>query len=266
MKNYNEMADAVFSRRDEYALKKRESRKNFVKLSVSFTCMALVLFAGFGLWQKGKLENKPFKNPEVNEEQIESDSVVSGNNDQTVGDSIIVGEKDYYGPAEDTPYNNGPCIPQDGEEDDRRLNMIESYECGGSSAGACYALPKNGKYYFSIPLNAAFEAYGEMNEDTGERIVYRVVVRVFEDGKMITGKENFLEISDKFTRMGYKSAIEIPNNRDDLAVLTLHVTEEELKNFPEDKENGYFFFLYNEHDGMGDKRIDMPEESQKVIY
>ncbi len=264
MKNYNEMADEVFRRRDEYALKKKETRKKNVKLSVSFACMALVLFAGVGLLQKGMVDNKPLKNPAANEEQIPSDSVIAGE-ENTTGDSVIVGEKDC-GYAKDTPYNNGPCIPLDGEEDDRRLKMIESYECGASSAGACYALPKNGKHYFSIPLNAAFEAYGETTEDTGERIIYRVVVRVFEDGKMITGKENFVKIAEKFTQMGYKSAIEIPNNRDDLAVLTLHVTEEELKNFPEDKENGYFFFLYNEDDGMGDKRVVIPEEAKSVIY
>ncbi len=253
MKNYNEMADEVFRRRDEYDLKKKYTRKKSVKLSVSLACMALVLFAGVGILQKGKIDDNPQKNLFGEDDVLQDDSTVLKDEEQTIADSIVIGEKDYYGPAEDTPYNNGPCIPLDGEVDDRRLKMIESYECGASSAGACYALPKNGKYYFSIPLNAAFEAYGEMTDDTGERIIYRVVVRVFEDGKMITGKENFVKIVEKFTRMGYKSGIEIPNNRDDLAVLTLHVTEEELKNFPEDKENGYFFFLYNEHDGMGGK-------------
>ena len=111
---------------------------------------------------------------------------------------------------------------------------------------------KNGDQFFSIPLHAAFDAYGETDEETGEKIVYRVIVRIFEDGKMIMGKENLLKIAEKLGKMGYISAIEIPNNSDDLAVLTLHVTEEDLKNFPEDKEYGYFFFLFKEQDGMGE--------------
>lgn len=238
MKTYNEMADNVFRRRDEYI----SERKKIIKLSASFACMALILFAGFGLWQRGKVENKPISNTDIT-------------NEQTLADSVVVGEKDYYEPVKDTPYINGVCIPLDGEDwncNGQKLKMIESFDGGISSAIACYALPKNGDQFFSVPLHAAFDAYGETDEETGEKIVYRVIVRIFEDGKMIMGKENLLKIAEKLGKMGYISAIEIPNNSDDLAVLTLHVTEEDLKNFPEDKEYGYFFFLFKEQDGMGE--------------
>lgn len=251
MKTYDEMAESVFRRRDEYILKKKETRKKTVKLSVSFACMALVLFAGLGLWQKGRFENKPLNNTEVNGQLTNN---TQGKEEQELADSVIVGEKDWYGPAEDTPYINGHNIPLDEEGwngNGQRLKVIEYYEGNVSSAIACYALPQNGDQFFSIPLNAAFEAYGETDEDTGERIIYRVVVRVFEDGKMITGKENLLKIAEKLGKMGYYAPVEIPNDRDDLAVLSLHITEEELKNFPEDKEKGYFFFLYAEPDGAG---------------
>lgn len=250
MKSYDEMAENVFRRRDEYTIKKREIRKKTVKLSVSFACMALVLVAGFGVWQNGRFENKPLNSTGINEQQTDN---TKGKEDQTIEDSTISGERDYYGPVTDTPYINGVCIPLDGEWNcnGEKLKMIESYEGSVSSALACYALPKNGDQFFSIPLHAAFDAYGETDEETGKKIVYRVVVRVFEDGKMIMGKENLLKIAEKFGEMGYISAIEIPNDQDDLAVLTLHVTEEDLKNFPEDKDNGYFFFLFKEDDMVG---------------
>lgn len=251
MKTYDEMAENVFRRRDEYILKKRETRKKTVKLSVSFACMALVLFAGLGLWQREEFENKPLNNTEINENQTDN---TQGTEEQTIDDSVAVGEKDYYGPVEDTPYINGHNIPLDEEGwngNGQRLKMIESFDGGISSATACYALPQNGDQFFSIPLHAAFEAYGETDEDLGEKLVYRVVVRVFEDGKMITGKDNLLKIAEKLGKMGYYAPVEIPNDRDDLAVLTLHITEEELKNFPEDKDNGYFFFLFKEDDMVG---------------
>ncbi len=265
MKSYDEMAENVFRRRDEYLLKKKEARKKTVKLSVSFACMALVLFAGLGLWQKGRFENKPLNNTEVNGQRADN---TKGKEEQTLADSVIVGEKDWYGPAEDTPYINGSCIPLDGEDwnnSGQRLKMIESFECDVSSATACYALPRNGDCFFSIPLNAAFEAYGETDEDLGEKLVYRVVVRVFEDGKMITGKENLLKIAEKLGKMGYYAPVEIPNNRDDLAVLSLHITEDELKNFPGDEERGYFFFLYAEPDGGGLTAEGTPVSSE-VFY
>lgn len=249
MKTYDEMAENVFRRRDEYLSKKKETRKKTVKLSVSFACMALVLLAGLGVWQRELLDNKPLNSSEVSGQPTDN---AQGEEEQTLADSVIVGEKDWYGPAEDTPYNNGPCVPLEGEENDRSgIKLIEYYEGNVSSAIACYALPRNGDCFFSIPLNAAFEAYGETDKETGERIIYRVVVRVFEDGKMITGKENLLKIADEFAVKGCKPAVEIPNDRDDLAVLTLHISEEDLKTLPEDKEKGYFFFLYEEPDGVG---------------
>lgn len=232
MKTYNEMADSVFRRRNEYI----SERKKIIKMSVSFACMALVLFAGFGLWQKGKIENKPIEKNEVT-------------NEQTMADSLKVGEKDYYEPVEDTPYNNGPCIPPYEEDNTGKITIISSYE-EGSSSSACYALPKNGTCNFSIPLHAAFNAYGDKVADTGESVVYCLVVRVFRDGKMVTGKNDLSKIAEKLYGWGYTPSVEIYNDNPDSAVLTVLVTEEDLKKFPQDNDNGYMFFLYNEPDGI----------------
>lgn len=254
MKTYDEMAESVFHRRDEYIQKKKESRKKTVKLSVSFACTALVLFAGFGLYHK-----------EQTDTPLLSESAKT--TEQTLADSAVIGEKDYYGPAADTPFNNGPCVPSDGEENTGeaavRTDVIDSYEVAGSSGSACYAVPKNGTSFFSIPLNAAFEAHGDTNEETGGRIVYRVAVRVFKDTKMVTGKDELVKISEKLHKMGYIPSVEVTNGDDSTAVLSLLVTEEALKNFKADEENAYFFFLYNESDGPGNSRT--PDDKVTVI-
>lgn len=254
MKTYNEMAESVFRRRDEYARKKREARKKTVKLSVSFACVTLVLFAGFGLHQKEQISSPLSPEP-------------SKTGEQTLADSAVTGEKDYYEPVKDTPFNNGPCVPSDDEENNSetiiRTDIIDSYEGVGSSGSACYAVPKNGTSFFSIPLNAAFEAYGDTCDETGGRIVYRVAVRVFKDTKMITGKDELIKISEKLHRMGYIPSVEVANGDDSTAVLSLLVTEEALRNFKADKETAYFFFLYNEHDGTGNNR--MSDDRVKVI-
>lgn len=245
MKTYDEMAESVFRRRDEYIQKKKESRKKTVRLSVSFACVALVLFAGFSLHRKEQINSPALPEPAKSTEQ-------------TLTDAVIIGEKDYYVSSEDTPFNNGPCVPSDSEESNSenvgRTDIIDSYEGVSSSGSACYAVPKNGTSFFSIPLNAAFDAYGDACDETGGKIVYRVAVRVFKDTKMITGKDDLVKISEKLHRMGYIPSVEIANDDDSTAVLSLLVTEEALRNFKADEENAYFFFLYNEHDGAGNNR------------
>ena len=244
MKTYDEMAESVFCRRDEYVRNKKETTKKTVKFSVSFACVALVLFAGFNLYRKKQINNPTLSEPVKTTEQ-------------TLADSVIIGEKDYYGPAADTPFNNGPCVPPGSEENNinvGKTKIIDSYENSVSSGSACYAVPKDGTSFFSIPLNAAFEAHGDTCDDTGERIVYRVIVRVFKNTKMITDKKDLVRISEKLFGMGYTSSVEITNNDDSTAVLSLLVTEKALRNFKADEENAYFFFLYNEPDGKSNNR------------
>ena len=242
MKTYDEMAESVFRRRDEYVRNKKESIKKTVKFSVSFACVALVLFAGFSLHQKEQISNPTLLEPEKTTEL-------------TLVDSNVIGENDYYVTAKDTPFNNGPCVPVEDEENSTVIKIIDSYENSNSSGSACYAVPKNGTSFFSIPLNAVFEAYGDTCDETGDRIVYRVVVRVFKDTKMITNKDALVKISEKLYGMGYTPSVEVANGDDNSAVLSLLVTEEALRKFKADEENAYFFFLYNESDGADDSRM-----------
>ena len=237
MKNYNEMADDVFRRRDEFAKEQKKKRK-ITALTLSCICMAVLV--GVGVWQSGLLK------PEV----------------QKAEDAIYPGIKDTYGPDEEEPtYNeNGIFQSADSEtvttETGERLTLISSYE--KTTAAACYALPKNGTHFCSIPLNAAFEEYDD-------KVIYRVVVRVFEDGKMVQGRENIEKISEKFFDLGYSSALEVTNDQWDFPVLTMLVKEEQLKKFKADDEHGYFFFLYEENDGLGDQWPTAPIEHSYFV-
>ncbi|MBR3835620.1 MAG: hypothetical protein IKJ69_02380 [Clostridia bacterium] len=224
MKNYNEMADDVFRRRDEFAKEQKRKRK---RIAISLLCLCMAVLVGVGLWQSGLFT------PQV----------------QQAEDAIYPGIKDTYGPGEEEPTQeeNGVFQPAGSDtvtmENGERLTLISSYE--EVSASACYALPENGKYYFSIPLNAALEEYDD-------KVIYRIVVRVFEDGKMLQGKDELAKIADKFFDWGYSSALEVANDQWNFAVFTMLVKEDELKKFKADNEHGYFFFLYEENDGLGD--------------
>lgn len=233
MKTYNEMADEVFHRRDEYVVSQKARRKKTI--GVSLTCALLALLIGVGVWQSGLLT------PVV----------------QTADDAIYPGIKDTYGPGEEEPtYNeNGIFQPTDSDtvtmENGERLKVISSIDELAPSYS--YATPENGKCFFSPSLRTALEKYND-NE------LFRVVVRVWKDRNFITGMENLEPIADKFYEMGYTSAIEVVNDRFDHAVLTMLLKEEELNRFKADDEHGYFFFLYEENDGLGDWWQTAPKE------
>ncbi len=219
MKNYNEMADDVFRRRDEIVQKQRRTRKSIV---TTLSCVCLAVLVGVGLWQSGIFT------PEV----------------QQTEDAIYPGIKDNYGPGEEPSVNENNVYQPTGTvtlDNGENLNLISSYE--KASASACYALPKDGTHHYSIPLNAALEEY----ED---KVIYRVIVRVYEDGKMVQGKE-LQKIADMFYDWGYSSALEITDDNWDRAVLTMLVKEDALRKFKADDEHGYFFFLFDESDGVG---------------
>lgn len=59
MKTYNEMAESVFKRRDEYEIKEKKRRKVIKRaaVSVSSFCMAVVI--GFGIYNSGLLRENP---------------------------------------------------------------------------------------------------------------------------------------------------------------------------------------------------------------
>ena len=84
MKNYNEIADNVLKRRDEYETKKKNQRKFITKTLTTFCCIGLISLVAISVWQNGLFKNDPanIKN-----------------------DSIYIGEVDHYGPNESPTKN-----------------------------------------------------------------------------------------------------------------------------------------------------------------
>lgn len=70
MKNYNEMANDVFRRRDEYITAQRKKRKNAIGITSSVMCFCLLAVIGF----YGLSSEKP--NTEVNDETTNSNTIV----------------------------------------------------------------------------------------------------------------------------------------------------------------------------------------------
>lgn len=59
MKNYKDMAEAVFRRRDEYVAEVRRKKKVALNASLSLCAVCLAVLGAFGIWKTGILEPDP---------------------------------------------------------------------------------------------------------------------------------------------------------------------------------------------------------------
>lgn len=59
MKNYKDMADAVFTRRDEYVASVKRKKKIALNASLSLCAVCLAVLGAFGIWKTGVLEPDP---------------------------------------------------------------------------------------------------------------------------------------------------------------------------------------------------------------
>lgn len=79
MKSYNEMANDVFRRIDRYKTEQQRKRKVLTRTITSLCCVCLVALMGIRIWQSDWFNTKP---------------------PISLNDSVIIGEKDCFGPGE----------------------------------------------------------------------------------------------------------------------------------------------------------------------
>jgi len=111
MKNYNEIANDLFERRDKCLAEQKARRKTITRLTTSICSFVLVALLGIGVWQSGWLD--PVTPPNTDDPAISGDNQTS-NTDKTVGITpntpIIWGESN--GEIQDAGYStwNGKTI------------------------------------------------------------------------------------------------------------------------------------------------------------
>lgn len=78
MKNYNEIAENILSRRDKYEEVQRIKRKKMIRVSSFISCVVLIVVIGTVIWQDGWLEQNSL--PIVNSSSQEGNNVETTNN------------------------------------------------------------------------------------------------------------------------------------------------------------------------------------------
>lgn len=125
MKNYKEMADAVFRRRDEYAAEQKRKKKIALSASLSLCAVCLATLGAFGIWRTGILEPDPSiigtkppsitESTEVSEHTLGSNATSEGdyseNTEVVSGNSTAPTEADSLPQATTDPVENPTVNP-----------------------------------------------------------------------------------------------------------------------------------------------------------
>ncbi len=184
MKNYKEIANSVFERREQYETEKIKKRKIIKRTVTPICCVCLVALLGFGVWQSGLLKKQPIQSAE---------------------DSVIIGEKDWYGPGEDEPAvdtNTQKPFDNSTEKDNQdeitvNNNQNTNNHISEDNTGATNDAPQNNEKddFSEIILS--------------ENYIYEIEEGQFSEyfgGKIISAEKIGNKIADVTLKAGWKNA------------------------------------------------------------
>ncbi len=201
--------------------------------------VAVLCLAGLGIWG-GPGSSKDAAAPAEAPEMLGSD--LNGKNTQ-----VAATEEAEFDEAEPESAEE-PAEMADSEiayagaavNDEEEKSLVSNY---AYTSDTCYAVPKNGEVNMSMPLRKAMEAYGD-------EALYRVWIDVFAGEKQLDpASAEMAEVMSALSRdHGLTTAIETFTDADGSEHLypTLHLTFEQLQNFPPDADYGYMLFLFDE--------------------
>jgi hypothetical protein len=215
MKDYEEMAKSVLSRRDQYVAERRRQRK---KAASVLSCVCLAALVGVGAWRFGALSN----------------------DGDTVDNGIMPASEER---EESSDFGGGVATFSIGTADRNPAGysvptMISMF---GETKMASDIAVNNGGVLFSDALTGAMAQYGD-------KAKYRVIVELFSDGAAIDCADDAgMAEMERFYAAGYTVAFESYNDGYvDHNYFTLHATLEQLENFPAAERYGYCVMLYGE--------------------
>lgn len=260
MKNCNEMVDSLLERRERYVAEQKRKRAVITRSAAAVCCVCLIALLGFGVWN-GTFEkmlpvapdNSVAAGPKANSEHSE----FTANQASETGDSehYSIAQTPETGNKETDSDSIGSAdvgnYPNNFSPNGNEKTMISSYDGNGMLPEACYEAPENGKFYFSIPLRYAMDAYGDS-------VKYRVVVDVFTDKEQLSPnssqvKDEGKRLSDNGYIVAYETFFDGESNH---YYFTLHATYEELIAFQANAGYGYFMFLYDEGVDAAYERVE----------
>ncbi len=210
MRTYDELAERVLARRNEYFKKQKEQRRITCTAAVSCLILAAAVWAGARLPHAANVSRDPAVDP-------------------TVEPSLPA--------TDDAPDRQTGPVTQPGPAVTPPSTFVTGYGPGGGST--CYAAPENGDVNLSIPLRDALEAYGD-------GVQYVIFPDFFLDGHpKPTSSPEVLELIEQLCAEGYSCG----HSATTPDIITLNLTASEIRAFTAPDGWGLMFFLLDERVG-----------------
>ncbi len=115
MKNYNEMAESVFERRDKYNAERRMAMNKMKKSVATVACCCLVAVLGIGVWQGGTQPVSPNTSEQLGNHEIvnnPADTIIDSSSSKIEVDTISwLSADEVLKSAENAPQYMGVYVP-----------------------------------------------------------------------------------------------------------------------------------------------------------
>lgn len=210
MRTYEELAERVLVRRNEYFKKQKETRRIAGTAVVGCLVLAVVVWAGARPPQAMEVPRNPEVYPSV----------------EPVEPSLPATDGASTQPTEPVTQT-GPAVSLPS-------TVVTGYGPGGGVA--CYAAPKNGDVNFSIPLRDALNAYDDEAQ-------YVILPDFFRDSELKPASDpEVLELVEQLCAEGYSCEYSAAAP----AVVTLTLTGPEIREFTAPDGWGLMLFLRDE--------------------
>lgn len=264
MKSYDEIANGLFERRDEY-LKEQKVKKSRIKKAVIGTAAVLAIAViGAGVWKSGMFGRKV----QIDSAQIEvkerktdilTESGTSVQNEKTENNSVTKTEKESVSKK----YFNNNYADSASTGGDSSEGVITKSESDSTYGMPCYVMPENGAYSLSYPVQWSVNKYGSEKK-------YQLSVTIVKNGDGVGDAEKSKELKrlkdagcdvKKYTLWTYAGE---DAHKEYYTQIGGVFTKEQLETLFTGRKYGYFFDFMNNGDSSPAEVADGTEFFEKT--
>ena len=255
MKTYDEIAQNLFERRDEY-LKEQKAKKSKLKRGiVSTACIFAVALAVFGVWKSGIFTDNhkigapvPEVTESKTEQQVNTTKQQVNTTESAESKTEPVTEKSKENQTTTVAQENRKTADRDvGDYDYNDKNIITRSDDAGTYGMPCYAMPENGNYTLSYPVQLSVQKYGSSKK-------YLLTITIAKDGAGVSDAEKSAEFKrlrdagceiKKYKLWTYAGE---DAHKEYYTQIGGVFTKEQLETLFTGREYGYFFDFMNNGD------------------
>ncbi len=248
MKTYDEIAQNLFERRDEY-LKEQKAKKSKLKRGiVSTACVFAVALAVFGVWKSGIFtDNHKIDTPvpEATESKTEQQEKITQSAENK---TEPVTEKSKENQTTTVAQESIKTADRDvGDYDYNDKNIITHSDDAGTYGMPGYVMPENGNYTLSYPVQLSVNKYGSSKK-------YLLALSITKDNNGVSDAEKsaeFKRLKDAgcdIKKYKLETYVGEDAHKEYYTQIGGVFTKEQLETLFTGREYGYFFDFMNSGD------------------